>query len=238
MKNPQQPCPERKSLKPGIEITNFPSYSAAAKHLVARTGIINFIYFSSYALLRESELYRRAIASSDILLADGIGLQILAALKYRVKLHNNNGTDLLPELLESMVQSGRDLFVFGGSKEVNDQFVKLARSKGIQCEGLHGFTDWEATRCKDHSVLLVALGTPKQEAWLCANRPDITRKHILAIGVGGFLDFYTGNRKRAPRFVRKLRLEFLYRVFFYPRENLKKFLRCFLIFRELFSADN
>ncbi len=64
---------------------------------------------------------------------------------------------------------------------------------------------------KSPHILFVAFGAPTQELWIANNIKKMPSVH-LAIGVGGALNFFAGTRKRAPGFMRKLGLEWLYRL--------------------------
>lgn len=63
-------------------------------------------------------------------------------------------------------------------------------------------------------ILFVAFGFPKQEEWIARNLPHLPVR--IAIGVGGAFDFISGNVPRAPVFLRKLGLEWLYRLIRQP----------------------
>ena len=64
-------------------------------------------------------------------------------------------------------------------------------------------------------ILLVAFGHPKQEKWIAGNLSKLENVKV-AIGVGGAFDFIAGKAKRAPRILRKLGLEWLFRLFIEP----------------------
>jgi N-acetylglucosaminyldiphosphoundecaprenol N-acetyl-beta-D-mannosaminyltransferase len=69
--------------------------------------------------------------------------------------------------------------------------------------------------------LLVALGAPKQELWIHNNR-DRLQTVKVAIGVGGAFDFWSGSVLRAPVFVRRLGLEWIWRLFQEPRKRWRR----------------
>jgi N-acetylglucosaminyldiphosphoundecaprenol N-acetyl-beta-D-mannosaminyltransferase len=59
-------------------------------------------------------------------------------------------------------------------------------------------------------ILLVAFGVPLQEKWIAANHSRLQTS--VCMGVGGLFDFYSGNTRRAPRWLRELGLEWVYRI--------------------------
>lgn len=70
-------------------------------------------------------------------------------------------------------------------------------------------------------VVWVSFGCPKQEWWIVRNA-DFIHAPVIA-GVGAAFDFHSGNKKRAPRIIQSLRLEWLYRVFQEPGRLWKRY---------------
>lgn len=86
-------------------------------------------------------------------------------------------------------------------------------------------------------ILFVAFGSPKQEIWIAENLEKLPVK--VAIGVGGAFDFVSGKVKRAPVWVRKLGLEWLFRLFLQPwriKRQLRLFKFVFLVLGEKVKA--
>ena len=71
------------------------------------------------------------------------------------------------------------------------------------------------------SVLLVALGSPRQDKWIAAHKGQTGAK--VMIGVGGLLDFYSGRIPRAPVWVRELGMEWLYRFWQEPGRMWRRY---------------
>ena len=65
-------------------------------------------------------------------------------------------------------------------------------------------------------ILFVAFGAPRQEQWICDNLPFLTSVK-LAIGVGGAIDMISGKLPRAPKIIRKIGMEWLWRLWLEPR---------------------
>lgn len=72
-------------------------------------------------------------------------------------------------------------------------------------------------------IIWVALGAPKQEQFMQRLKPYL--KQGVMIGVGAVFNFYSGRVKRAPKWLRALRLEFLWRVFLEPKKQIKRCIR-------------
>ncbi|MEK7145938.1 MAG: WecB/TagA/CpsF family glycosyltransferase, partial [Patescibacteria group bacterium] len=76
-------------------------------------------------------------------------------------------------------------------------------------------------KAKKPDLVVVAYGSPKQEFWMhqaAQELPDVES----FIGIGGALDFWSGHIKRAPLFLRKLGLEWLWRLFLEPKKRFKR----------------
>lgn len=175
------------------------------------------------AALEDKSLYT-ILMEAELITADGIGVvwasnQLGDPVAERVA-----GYDLLHELCKTSFRQPFRLYVFGASEEVNrkaaENLVKtypnielVGRRNGYYDEAEESNIVREINRARPH-VLLVALGVPKQEAFIYKH------KHALevnvAIGVGGSLDVLAGAVKRAPRIWQKLRLEWLYRLLSQP----------------------
>ncbi len=78
-------------------------------------------------------------------------------------------------------------------------------------------------------MLFVAYGCPKQEFWISDHLQDL--KYVnFAIGIGGAFDFVAGHVKRAPVFMRKSGLEWLFRLFQEPRKRIKRIFNAVIVF--------
>ena len=89
---------------------------------------------------------------------------------------------------------------------------------------------------KETDILFVAFGSPKQEIWIADNLNDLNAKVVM--GVGGAFDFITGKVPRAPKFLRNLGLEWLFRLIMQPwrikrQVSLIRFV--FLVIKEKFK---
>ncbi len=98
--------------------------------------------------------------------------------------------------------------------------------------------DEEAVRLINESgadILWVGLGAPKQENWM---REHEERVHAVMLGVGAGFDFHAGTVKRAPKWMQKCSLEWLYRLCQEPGRLMKRYLKTNLKFVRLVRAEN
>ena len=156
-------------------------------------------------------------------LVDGIGLAF--ALRRYGALERYPGADMVPDLLQYCAAHQKTVGVVlthGGLSTNTTVVTRLTHAfPGLRIaawdehENVH-----DKVRQFAPDVLLVTFGQPRQDFWIAENVPNFQSVH-LAIGVGGAIDFLTGARKRAPRVMRALGLEWLWRLFTQPRRFLR-----------------
>ncbi|UCI07276.1 WecB/TagA/CpsF family glycosyltransferase [Mesorhizobium sp. B1-1-8] len=166
-----------------------------------------------------------AAALEDFLiLPDGVGVDIAAKLLYGAPFPDNlNGTDFIPAFLQA---SKRPLTVaLLGATRVSAEAASVKLSTlAVQHEFvvIHDgyFSAAEEPKIIERiarlrpDVLLVAMGVPRQELWI---ERHIDQRHCtLPIAVGALLDFLSGTVPRAPLWMRRLRLEWLFRLCIEP----------------------
>lgn len=175
-------------------------------------------------MARSSEPLRSALDSAALVLPDGIGI-VYGARILGSPLQNGRvpGIDFITALFEKMADSGGTVFLLGARPDVAETAGQRLTEKhrGLVVKGVADgyFTDSkliiERINAASPDLLLVCLGAPKQELWMAQN---IRQLNVgLCAGLGGVLDVFAGNVKRAPVFFRKLGLEWLYRIIREPR---------------------
>ena len=135
------------------------------------------------------------------------------------------GYDLAQELLRRAPAEGRRIYFFGAAPGVAEKAKEKAEQlyPGIEIVGVrNGFfspADNAAIiteiKAAHPDLLLVALGVPKQEKWIAAHLAALDVP--VAIGVGGTLDVMAGVMKRAPYWMQKAKLEWLFRGLMQPK---------------------
>ena len=173
-------------------------------------------------MARQDPAYGAILNGAGLVLPDGIGViraaQILGTpLQERVP-----GIDFASGLLGRMAKNGLRLYLLGAKPGVAEQAAKNLKQTCpdlIIC-GTHDgyFQDSapvvEEIKAAQADVVFVCLGAPKQEKWMAEHGPA-TGAHLL-VGLGGVLDVYAGNVKRAPAVWQKLGLEWCYRLLHQP----------------------
>ena len=158
---------------------------------------------------------------------DGVGVRMAGRrLGFSVP-ENVNGTDLFPLIASS---GGLSFWFLGGRPGVAVKAMErcmkmfptsrfLGATDGYQSDWSRVLPDIAAAR---PDVLLVALGVPMQEKWLATHGKHL-RDIGCAIAVGGLLDFLSGRIPRAPRWVRKLSIEWMWRLAMEPRRMFVRY---------------
>ena len=172
-----------------------------------------------------------ALHGPETLIAnDGIGLDLASRMLHGERFAENlNGTDFTPRFLRSLDRPTR-LFLLGARGPVVEAAAAAWRSlPNVEVvgavDGYDGIADDDALMYRVHDarpdILLVAIGDPRQAEWIIGHRG----RHgvLLVVAVGALFDFVAGRVKRAPIWVRRLRLEWLYRLAQEPRRLLKRY---------------
>lgn len=188
------------------------------------------LFFANTNLIMQCRaLLPQMLDDRVIVVNDGVGLSLAAALFHGDRFRENlNGTDFVPHLLSRTGVPMR-VYLIGGKPAVLERAVGWVRDRlGQTVVGAaHGYRDLDNAQLIDEirdaapDVILVALGNPLQEAWILRHR-KILNVGVL-IGVGALFDFWAGEKPRAPRLVRTLRLEWLFRLLLEPRRLFRRY---------------
>ena len=175
--------------------------------------------------------YRNTLTSAQLVLADGIGVRLAGSILNQNVRENVNGTDMLPHLCEAVEASSLGLYLMGGRPGVAEAAAAWMTDHypHLKISGFHHgyFTELEQPevvaeiKASGASVLLVALGAPRQDKWIAMHQQELGVK--VAIGVGGLLDFYSGRIQRAPVWMRELGMEWFYRFSQEPRRMWRRY---------------
>ena len=173
-------------------------------------------------LARADAGYRDLLNGAGLVLPDGIGVVYAAKLLGRPLKGRVPGIDFATGLLDRLAKNGGKLFLLGAKPGVAEQAaerLKAAHPGLVICGVNDGYFKDSAPvveKIKEAAadVVFVCLGAPKQEKWMAQYGPE-TGAHLMA-GLGGALDVYAGNVKRAPVLWQKLGMEWAYRLIRQP----------------------
>ena len=234
-----------------LDVVDFEGALDAIDRLVrAKNGGTVFTPNVDHVVMAEhDERFRTAYAAAALSLVDGTPVLWASRLLRTPLPAKISGSDLVMPLLRRAAEQGYRVYFLGGAPGVAD----LAKSKleaslpGIQIVGTDasridvnalGDADevTERIRRAEPDLVLVALGAPKQEIWSHTRAERL--KPAVLIGVGASLDFVAGTQKRAPNWMSKAGLEWLYRLAQEPRRLAARYLLrdpefCLILLRQL-----
>lgn len=169
--------------------------------------------------------FKKISLEADLITADGIGIIYASKINYNPISERVTGYDLLIELLKLGNEQGLSFYFFGAKEQVSLDTIQKVNQQypNVKVVGRHNgyYTVSEekeiikAINMGKPDILVIALGAPLADKWLYKHKNSLNVK--LGIGVGGALDVFSGNVKRAPILWRKLNLEWLYRLIMNPK---------------------
>jgi N-acetylglucosaminyldiphosphoundecaprenol N-acetyl-beta-D-mannosaminyltransferase len=177
--------------------------------------------------------FKKVLNDCDLCLADGVGVVWATKILEGLKIERIPGVDLILELSSLAAEGGFGVFLLGGRNGAAERTAQELRGKhpNLRIAGYSESLDsliLIQKGIKTADIVFVALGAPKQEIWIAENLPNL-RKVKIAMGVGGSFDFISGKIKRAPRPVRSLGLEWLWRFMRQPW-RMARIIRSVIIF--------
>ena len=176
-------------------------------------------------LARRDAAFRAVLDRTTLNIPDGIGLLLAARLMGDRLREHVQGTDLVLRLAERSIEPGWRWFLLGGMDDVSARAAAALQRAypGLQVAGAMPGSPLESDDADVRAaiqaagrvdVILVAYGAPKQERWL--DRNLATLGIPVGIGVGGVFNYLSGDAPRAPRWLRRLHLEWLHRLLTQP----------------------
>jgi len=200
--------------------------------LYASAHILNLAY-------KRADLHD-ALSAATIVHADGVGVWLVSKLLNGKGFRERfNWTDHAHEFLEKCAQCHWSIFFLGSTKEVLTKAVERINREipSLKIVGMrNGFDDVDSDDLirtingAKPDVLWVAMGAPKQELWIYRHADELDCPFIQS--VGDAISLIAGVKRRGPKFLQRLGLEWFVRLFFNP----KKFFTRYVIGIPLFAA--
>lgn len=156
---------------------------------------------------------------ADLMLPDGAGVVLASKLRKTPVKEKVAGIDFAARMLAVFARRGTRLFLLGSKPGVAEQAAKKMEQIApglVICGTADGYfqddrTAIEQVRASNAEAVFVCLGAPKQEKFMVSHRDELPEVRLMA-GLGGSLDWFAGNVKRAPQWMIRLQLEWLYRL--------------------------
>lgn len=210
-------------------VTLVSRWLASDGHRRVATANLDFL-----RLAHEDPGFRSALATCDLVTADGWPVVWLARRAGREVPERVAGSDLVPALAAECARTGRSIHLFGGHEGTAEEAAArlVERHPGLRIAGTasprvdlrdeaacaRAASEIRATRA---DLLLVGLGAPKQDLFLARWLPATGCR--VGIGVGGTFDFLAGRIRRAPRAVRAVGMEWAWRMAKEPRRLVGRY---------------
>ena len=156
---------------------------------------------------------------ADLMLPDGAGVVLAAKLRKTPLKGKVAGIEFARNLLPVFARRGTRLYLLGSKPGVAEQAAEKMKELApglVICGTADGYFRDEAPVLErineaKTEALFVCLGAPKQEKFMLAHRDELPAVRLMA-GLGGSLDGFAGNVKRAPRWMIRMNLEWFYRL--------------------------
>lgn len=229
------------------------SYPEFVSTLLANASLPNkssYVCVANVHMLVEahkSSSFAGVVNNASIVTPDGKPLTWAFRLLYGIKQDRVAGMDILPDMLSGAVAQQLPVYFYGGTDEMlaltNQYLVK--NYPALKVAGMYSppfrplSADEKATIITNinqsgAAIVFVVLGCPKQELWMASMNEKI---NSLMIGIGGALPVLIGMQSRAPKWMQKAGLEWLYRLCQEPRRLFKRYVTTnsifiYLLFKE------
>lgn len=199
--------------------------------------------------LETDQKLRNIYQAADLVVADGMPLIWFSRILKPALPERVTGSDLMPELCRRAEEAGLSIFFFGAQEGVAAQAavntqrqfprLKIAGAYsppfGFEKDRAQTLAAIDVINAAAPHILFVGLGAPKQEYWMYDYRKLIRTDVMLGIGAG--IDFMAGNVARAPLWMQRAGLEWVYRLSREPKRLYRRYARDFgiflIFFREL-----
>lgn len=189
-----------------------------------------FLNAHCFNLAQKDREYFDILNSCDYLLNDGIGIKIASKIEKLVLKKNLNGTDFIPEIAEMAAKKGYKIFLLGAKDGIAEEAAVKLKEKfeGLQIAGVHsgyGLDEsvLEMINNSKADILIAGMGVPMQEKWIRENKSKLGSVKLF-VGGGAILDFLSQRIRRAPLLMRKIGLEWLFRLCLEPGRLWRRYL--------------
>lgn len=192
-------------------------------------GVVNA---AKLVAMRRNPRLRAAVLQSDLILADGMAVVWASRVSQRRLPERVAGIDLFLELMRKADEKSWSVYFLGATKGVVEAVVTKATNEWPRMQ-IAGYRDGyfsreeapdvaEAIGATAPDILFVAMTSPKKEEFMAAYATKM--RALVTHGVGGSFDVFAGKTRRAPSWMQRLGLEWLYRVRQEPRRLWKRYL--------------
>ncbi len=204
------------------------------RHIKELSG--KYICFSNVhtsVMGKESSEYREILNEAAFVFPDGSPIATLEQKAGFIGAERVAGPDFMEKMFRNTMDGSLSHYFYGSTQETLDALSNSLKAKypGLVIKGMYSPVFGEASKEEDAAdiarinaanadIVWIGLGAPKQEKWMNAHRDQI---HGVMMGVGAGFNFHAGNIKRAPVWIQKIGLEWLYRLFQDPGRLFRRY---------------
>lgn len=180
-----------------------------------------------------SKTFQQIVNNADIVTPDGIPISKSFRLFHNIKQERIDGMGFLPKILPHIIEQKQTVYFYGSTEEMMQQtrLFLIKNYPGLEVAGyysppfrplseLEKETIAKKITASRANIVFVILGCPKQEQWMSEMKGKIP---AVMLGLGAALPVLIGTLKRAPHWVQKYYLEWVYRVLQDPKRLLKRY---------------
>ncbi len=182
----------------------------------------------------ENKDYLNVQNSAALAIPDGGPLSSVGQKRGFTDMQRTTGPDFMTEIFKVSVEKGYKHYFYGATTEIVEKMIANLKKKyeginicGYYCPPFTELTPDENSKIaqtinnSEPDFIWVGLGAPKQEFWMYEHKDKF---NALMVGVGAGFAYFAGNIKRAPKWMQKSNLEWLYRLIQEPKRLLKRYL--------------
>ncbi len=210
-------------------------YKESLENLPNHKLIINTINAHSFNVANKDSVFYKALQSGEILLPDGVSIVFAMRLLFGIKIKKIAGADLFYSQMKRLNENEGSCF-FLGSNEITLQKIQDKAKIEFPNLKVHNYSPpYKPVFLEEESqlmverinsvkpdVLFIGMTAPKQEKWAYTYFKKLDTQYVCCIGA--VFDFYAGNVKRAPQWMIKIGLEWLFRLSSEPRRLWKRYI--------------
>lgn len=182
----------------------------------------------------ENEEYRKVQNGGIMAIPDGGPLSTVGQRRGYKNMRRTTGPSYMGAILKQSVEKGYRHYFYGSTEETLDKLYKMLEESypGIQIVGMFSPPFRPLSEEEDEAIvkrinevepdfLWVGLGAPKQETWMAAHKGRVKG---FMVGVGAGFDYFAGNIERAPEWMQRNNLEWVYRLMQDPKRLFGRYL--------------
>jgi exopolysaccharide biosynthesis WecB/TagA/CpsF family protein len=195
-------------------------------------ALVAYVNAHSINLATKNPSYRDILTGSDLNLNDGSGVALAARIQGRRFKENLNGSDFNGDILRLASRLGWSVYLLGAAEGVAERAARRLRTQieDLNIVGTHSGYWHEsaandvaaAIRASGADLVMVAMGNPRQEEWLAAHLASTGAR--VGVGVGAYFDFAAGTVPRAPAWMNRIGVEWMWRLAQEPRRLWRRYI--------------